>query len=760
MTKRCIIIYFLFASVFHVIAQTDIEIRGDAEYKTGNYQAAFKYYNEAVKTDSANISLWYKMGESARRYHNYILAFQCYKTVYENDTDSKFSETLFWMAELSRNLSDYVMAKAYYTLYLEQNNNDLWCEEKAMEQLNNFDKTEKLLKDTTSSILIEHLSLPVNSPFSEFGGFQQGEKILYFTSVQPILSERENGLLGNSFLSAIYVSYFTTMGLSRPTQLSEPINSKTKHTANICLNEDETEMWFNRCEMTGEYKYRCDIFNSKLINNKWTNPEKLSINLENYTSTQPYYFVDSSKNEILLFSSDRPGGYGKLDIWFSVRKDGKYSIPTNLGSIINSKGNEITPFYDTESGNLYFSSDWYYGLGGYDIFYSHGSFSDWEKPKNIGYPISSAANDFYFNINSTDRDGYFTSNREGSYYLKGETCCNDLYAFYDSKNVKTDTTTNIKEEVIVVENKLINKIEELLPLDLYFHNDIPDPRSRDTVATTSYDETYYSYISLIDRYKKEYSKGLGTEESFKAKAGIELFFLEYVINGFKKLLEFTPLMKEDLEAGSSVTIKVQGFCSPLTGTEYNINLAKRRISSLINYFIKVDGGFFEPFLKGKAPNGGRLNIMAEPIGEALASPFVSDNPNDMRNSIYSVSAALERRIQIVSYESDYKGEKKRNISGPLLNLSSNDIKISLDDTVKCYEVFITNTGDEALEIESLKSAQQWISANLKHNTIIPGNVAVLNICINRDLINKPSLGVLIINSNSLDKQSVIYLRVK
>ena len=85
------------------------------------------------------------MGESARRYHNYILAFQCYKTVYENDTDSKFSETLFWMAELSRNLSDYVMAKAYYTLYLEQNNNDLWCEEKAMEQLNNFDKSNNFI---------------------------------------------------------------------------------------------------------------------------------------------------------------------------------------------------------------------------------------------------------------------------------------------------------------------------------------------------------------------------------------------------------------------------------------------------------------------------------------------------------------------------------------------------------------------------------------------------------------------------------------
>jgi len=760
MIKRFCIIFLFVLPFLQLHAQTDLELRGDAEYKVGNFQAAWNYFNEAVKTDTANISLWYKMGESAREFYNYNTAFQCYRIVYEKDLGERFPQALFWMAELSRNLSDYLMARAYYTLYLEQKSNNSWYEQKAEEQLNNFDRIEKLRADTSSDVSVEHLSLPVNSPFSEFGGFQQGEDKLYFTSVQPLLSDGEDGLLGNSFLSSLYVSEFTNHGLSRPVQVAEPLGSKTKHTANICFNSDASEVWFNRCEMSGEYKYRCDIYNARLENGHWTYPEKIPINAEEYTSTQPHFCVDSAENEILYFVSDRPGGVGQLDIWFSVRKDGKYNAPTNLGSIVNSPGNEITPFYDVETGKLFFSSDWYYGLGGYDVFYSQGSFSDWKKPENTGIPICSPANDFYFNINSVDRDGYFTSNREGSYYFKGETCCNDLYAYYGQKCVKTDTVPQPKDTVIVV-NEIKNRMDDLLPLDLYFHNDIPDPRSRDTVTLSTYDETYYSYMAMIERYKKEYSKGLSGDEAYSAEAGIEVFFLAYVTNGFKKLLELTPLMMEDLEAGSRVTMKVQGFCSPLTSTEYNINLAKRRISSIVNYFEKIDGGKIKPYLNGTAPNGGRLIILAEPVGEALSDPFVSDNPNDTRNSVYSISAARERRIQIVSYESDYAGQKMRKLSGPLLNLSSNDIKISLsDESTRCIQITITNTGDEALEIGTMSSAQPWLQAKLGGNVIIPGNVTTLDICIDKSILKNPALGILIIRSNSRDKQSVVYVRVQ
>ncbi len=736
---------------------TELEQWGDEAYKTGNYQAAWNFFNDAAKLDSTKLVLWYKMGESSREFFNYNSAFICFRIVYEKDMGQQFPLALFWMAELSRNTADYLMARAYYSLFLEQPESDAFLCDKAREQLQHFDLIEKMVADTNKVASTEHLNLPVNTPFSEFGGVQLSDDRIYFSSVQPMLSDDGTGILGNSFLSSIYFSKFTTRGLSRPEKMEEPINSKSEHSANICFNEDGSEIWFNRCAMTNEYKYRCDIFNSKLENGHWTKPEKISINISEYNTTQPSYSTDSSGLGILFFASDRPGGMGQLDIWYSVRKDGKYNAPVNAGSIINSAGNEITPFYDTTETTLYFASDWYYGLGGYDIFYSKGALSSWQQPQNAGKPFNSPANDFFFNINTVDRDGYFTSNREGSYFFKGETCCNDLYAFY--RNAKTPIDT-IPPDTMVTENLLKQKIDKLLPLDLYFHNDVPDPRSRDSITTTTYDETYYAYTAMIERYKKEYSRGLNSADAVKAGEEIEIFFLAYVTAGFQDLLELTPLMISDLEAGSRVAIKIQGFTSPLTNTEYNISLAKRRIGSVENYLSKVDGGKLTPYIRGTAANGGRLIINAEPVGEALSDPFVSDNPNDSRNSIYSIAAARERRIQIVSYESDFEGQVARQLQGPLLVMSVNDVSISLaSETQACATITITNTGDETLEISTLRSNQPWMIASLKNQSLVPGNVTTLKICIDEALLKNPALGILVIESNSRDKRSVVYVRV-
>ena len=168
----------------------------------------------------------------------------------------------------------------------------------------------------------------------------------------------------------------------------------------------------------------------------------------------------------------------------------------------------------------------------------------------------------------------------------------------------------------------------------------------------------------------------------------------------------------------------------------------------------------KPYIDGTAPNGGRLIIQAEPVGEALSAPFVSDNPNDTRNSVYSISAARERRIQIVSYESDYAGQKTRKLSGPLLNLSANDVNLSLKDKQKqCIQLTITNSGDEALDISSMRSDQPWLQAKLKNNSIAPGTITTLDVCVDQQLLKDPALGILIIGSNSRDKQSVVYVRV-
>jgi len=93
-------------------------------------------------------------------------------------------------------------------------------------------------------------------------------------------------------------------------------------------------------------------------------------------------------------------------------------------------------------------------------------------------------------------------------------------------------------------------------------------------------------------------------------------------------------------------------------------------------------------------------------------------------------------------------------------LSSNDLKVSLsDEKQKCVQVTITNTGDETLEISSIRSDQPWMQAKLKGNLIVPGNVSTLDICVDTNLLKNPALGILILTSNSRDHQSVVYLRV-
>ncbi len=757
--RKYILVFVILAfSGIKLSAQTAEEYTqwANEAFEAGNYQTAWTYYSQAVKQDTANNFLWYQMGISAMEFYSYSKAFSCFKIVFDNDKEKKYPLTLFYMAELSRNLADYMMARVYYMLFLEEYSEEDRFRFKAEEQLQNMDKIEEIAGDT-SSVEVEHLSIPVNSPFSETSGFQQNSEFLIFSSVQPAITNEGKGILSNFFLSSIYISKFTQQGLSRPVLFDEPINSKDEHTANICFNEDYSIAWFNRCKMIGGYNWTCDLYESHWSENGWQKPIKLDINVEGYTSTQPFYYSDTSGIGVFLISFDLPGGVGGLDLWYSVHKDGEFDEPIHCGSVINSPGDDISPFYDTLERILYFASDWYYGLGGYDIYFSAGGFSSWKMPENAGIPFNSPANDFAFNINREDRDGYFTSNREGSYYFKGETCCNDIYAYYAGEKPEVDS---IPPDTVVAEYHLEKEIFELVPLNLYFHNDVPDPRSRDSLTNTSYDESYYEYVAMIDRYKREYARGLSGDEKAEAEDDIEIFFLAYVNDGFKRLLELVPLLKEDLEQGSHVTMKIKGFTSPLTDTEYNIVLAKRRINSIINYFRRIDDGALIPYLENRAPNGGKLTILTDPVGEALSDPFVSDNPNDARNSVYSIGAARERRIQIVSYESDFAGSRVKALEGAVIHLNKNEIEFSLkSDTAFCGKIIIENKGDEVLEIIRINSAQPWVQAYLPRKSIAPGKKTELEICIKQELLTGPALGILILETNSRDQKSVVYVRV-
>ncbi len=142
----------------------------------------------------------------------------------------------------------------------------------------------------------------------------------------------------------------------------------------------------------------------------WAAPEPLNLTDPAYSSAHPSLGPDGKR---LYFSSDRPGGFGGKDIYYSEQTASGWSTPVNLGPEINTEGDELFPFIGPDN-RLYFSSDGHLGLGGQDIFYAvPRSSGEWGGVENMGVPFNSTEDDFALVLKTDGRSGYFSSNRSG-----------------------------------------------------------------------------------------------------------------------------------------------------------------------------------------------------------------------------------------------------------------------------------------------------------------------------------------------------------
>ncbi|OFX52084.1 MAG: hypothetical protein A2046_06060 [Bacteroidetes bacterium GWA2_30_7] len=203
------------------------------------------------------------------------------------------------------------------------------------------------------------------------------------------------------------------------------------------FSKDSLRFYFTVCKENWQNKTICEIYVTSKSSEDWTSPIKLEkpVNLTNYTSKHPTVTTNSKNADVLYFASDRPYGYGGLDIWFTEYdiKNEMFAEPKNLGGKVNSKHDEITPFYDYNSHCLFFSSNGFQGLGGFDIFKTYGDKRKWSSSNNIGKPLNSGSDDFFYVLKNNA--GYLISNRSDSATGKLETCCDDIFAFeYNIEN--------------------------------------------------------------------------------------------------------------------------------------------------------------------------------------------------------------------------------------------------------------------------------------------------------------------------------------
>ena len=606
----------------------------DEQYKKGDYIYALTYYEKAMELDSNSVAILWKYAETLRAYKDYRKASFYYEKVYNKEEAAIYPSSLLQWGLMEKQNGNYVNAidifKRAKKKYSKNKKDYLYL--KSKRELESCLWAQSAIKDTVE---INSLVLPegLNTVNSEFGH-------LFVDSTFILSSLRADSIGdGQEIYDATYTNQLYTYPLYDSTAQAQRIAALVEsgmNTGNGTFSLDGKRFYFSKCT-SDEQQFDCKIAVSFYRNGKWSKSEFLGdiINEPGSNTTTPFVAL-FEKEETLFFASDKEDGDGGLDLYFSVMKnDGNQFGKVRPVNITNSPDNELAPWYDAEAKRLYFSSSWWDGFGGYDVHYVpiiNGAFA---APVNVGLPFNSSANDVYYFHHG---DSVFvSSNRLGVEYAKNPTCCSDIFAFAPPIVVIPET----KKETLADLNRR-------LPVTLYFHNDIPDPRSHETTTTVNYSYSYHNYVEMLPEYKKEYSKGLSGARIGDAEEDIESFFTQYVEQGMKDLGLFKALLLEELEKGFRIRLSVRGFASPLAKTDYNVALTKRRIASLVNHLSVSDNGAFAPYLNGTALNGGKLEVVGVPFGEYTADQITSDNPNDLKNSVFSRAAAIERKIEIQS----------------------------------------------------------------------------------------------------------------
>jgi len=632
MSRLYIIFAFVFVSLFS-FGQNDLSNYlkfAEAQYQKGDYIYALEYYQKALALDSQTVNILWKYAETQRAYKDYRKAEFYYQKVYEKEEASLFPSSLMQLGLMQKQNGKYDLAIESFKIakkkYAKDKKGYLYL--KSKRELESCLWAKTAIKDSTE-YTISQLPVTVNSPNSEFGhNIFKGK--LFFSSLRGDSIHKNEEVYSTEYKTRLYASKYANQNYAK-NEIVKDLIVEEFNTGNGTFSLDGNRFYFSLCKDEG-YNYKCKIMVSSYKNGKWSSMDTLGdiINQPGSNTSMPS-IGKIDNEEVLFFSSDRSGGEGGMDIYYSFIKNGNQFGKVQVYKVGNSPDNELSPFYDEKTKNLYFSSSWHDGFGGYDVFSAKLVNGKFDKPVNLGLPTNSPANDTYYFIHGDTN--YVSSNRLGVFYSKNPTCCSDIFSL--TKPFKASQLTP-RESII--------DLNKRLPLTLYFHNDWPDPKTLATTTKIDYIDNYHDYISLIPTYKKEYSTGLSGAKVIDAQEDIESFFTEYVDQGVKDLEIFRDLMLNELQKGTSLELTIKGFASPLAKTEYNVNLTKRRIASLVNYLSNFNNGVFKSYLIDKSTNGAKILIKEVPFGEYTADKLVSDNPNDQK--ILSIHALLHLKERL------------------------------------------------------------------------------------------------------------------
>ncbi|WP_075591241.1 tetratricopeptide repeat protein [Labilibacter marinus] len=395
-----------------VLGQPKEIIKADNYYDSFNYNKALELFLDLEEQGGSSMYYFtHRIADCYRHIGNTKLSVDWYlKAIEFSEVD--YSAYYVLALEL-RKLNRYDESDKYMEEYL-----DLSGKETQGLKLNSEQLIDRLLKD---SLNYEIHSLGINSKFSDISPVVYNDKLIFTSDRKNISAIKRNDIRDGSGFYKIYKIGVNSVLNTDEVKLFENKLTTKYNDGPISFSKDFTIAFITRnVEASKDEKSYLNVFISYKRSDEWK-PETTPVPLRqgNYSIMHGCL---AQKDTRFYFASDMPGGFGGLDIYVSTYKNGFLSQPKNLGPAVNSEANEMFPFID-ELGRLFYSSDKIGGLGGMDVFFSLPSKEGFIQSFNMGYPINTSYDDFSLIYDKVGQSGYFSSNRPGGI---GK---DDIYAF-------------------------------------------------------------------------------------------------------------------------------------------------------------------------------------------------------------------------------------------------------------------------------------------------------------------------------------------
>ena len=407
------------------------------EGKVKNIENAYRDYSyvktreillEVAEKGYRSQNLLEKLANSYYYNNNMTEASKWYGELFKEVLDKKAivdAEYYFRYALALKSTGDYQESDAWMKKFNELKPSD----SRGKAFLSKVDYKSEIESNTNQDIIIQNLA--VNTPYSDFGTAELGGAIVFASS----RGDGEKYTWNNQPFLDLYISEKDDSGnYTTASALSSEVNTKF-HESIAAYTQDEQTMYFTRnnyfkrrAGKDADGVNRLQLFRAtKNKDGQWDEITSVHFNSSEYSVAHPTINKEGTR---LYFASDMPGTIGQSDIYVvAINKDRTLASPKNLGSSINTEGQESFPFVNT-NGDLYYSTDGLPGLGGRDIFVSEALDKKVSESsvrrfvvENIGKPINSLADDFGYYENLVTKQVFFSSNREGG---KGD---DDIYTF-------------------------------------------------------------------------------------------------------------------------------------------------------------------------------------------------------------------------------------------------------------------------------------------------------------------------------------------